>query len=348
MDRQFVALRGLAILIVVIHHSIDMGTLGPQGLGYPPLEGWERHVLLVLHRLGVLAVPTFLFISGYFAAYAARGHSRKLPWKLVGATLKRVLPPYVFWSIVFYLLIYFQRGESYAFLGYLKNLIVGYPFHFIPILVLNYLLAPVVARGSRRYSHVLVVAIAAYQMFLINVRQPGMLGFAFPDWARFLVPPVFGYTLAQWGIYFPLGMIYSLNSRRMLPWLHRFRWPLLLVAVACFLVLIPPLSSVLRWRWAEYVCPLMFLLLSPSIKRDSIPLVRRLEEINRKSYGLYLTHLMVLHLAFSLVQALVPWLLNHQVVLHPFLFLLALGVPLLLMSAVARSPARAVYHALFG
>ncbi len=45
MNRQFGALRGLAILMVVLYHSIDLGVSMPQGWGYPPIEGLGRLVL---------------------------------------------------------------------------------------------------------------------------------------------------------------------------------------------------------------------------------------------------------------------------------------------------------------
>ncbi|OGO06375.1 MAG: hypothetical protein A2Y73_07890 [Chloroflexi bacterium RBG_13_56_8] len=348
MNKQFGALRGSAILIVVVHHSIDLGILGPQDLGYPPFEGWGSFVLAVLSFLGVFAVPTFLFISGCFAAYATRGDPPQLSWKAVWASLRRLLVPYILWSSVFYIVVWLQRDESYTLAEYAKNLLVGYPFHFVPILALNYLLSPFLARALRRRPYLLVGAIAAYQGFLLIVRDPGIVGFSFPNWVNYLVPPVFGNPLAEWGVYFPLGLAYGLHAERMQSWLFQYRKLFLLATVASFLVVIPPLRSVLNWPWMAYVCPVLFLLYAPSIKRNAIPLVRQLEVVGRKSYGLYLVHLIALDLVFLLLQSLVPDLLGWQAILQPLLFLLALGIPLLLMSGLASRPTRSIYRFLFG
>lgn len=348
MNRQFSALRGLAIVLVVLYHSIDMGTLAPQGLGYPPIEGLGRYVLLVLHQLGVFAVPTFLFISGSFAAYAAQGNPPKLTWKAIGAGLKRILWPYLFWSILFYIAIYIRRDEEYTFLGYLKNLVVGYPFHFIPLLVFYYTLSPILVHFARRFGGALVVVIALYQLFLINVVFPGSLGFTSPDWARFLAPPVLSYTMAEWGLYFPLGLVYGLRAKSIMPWLQRFRWAFLTATSVFFVLHILHKVSLLHFPLAGHICPLTFALLLPVIKRNSIPMVRQLEEIGKKSYGLYLSHLIVLDFVFFNIRVLVPWVLNHQILLQPLLFILTLAIPLVVMSGMARSPTRTVYHYVFG
>lgn len=348
MNRQFPALRGLAIAIVVLHHSIDMGTLGPQSLGYPPVEGWGRYVLLVLHQLGVFAVPTFLFISGGFAAYAARGDPPRMSWKTIWAGLKRILLPYLLWSILFYALIYVRKGEAHTVFGYLKNLLVGYPFHFIPILVFFYVISPILVRVAGRFGVLLIAGIGIYQLFLMNLLFPGILGFAFPERMEVLVPPALGSTMGQWAIYFPLGLVYSLHARRVRPWLDRAKWVLVAATGAFFVLSILHTLEVVRMPIARYICPLTFILLVPLIRRNSIPMVRKLEEVGKRSYGLYLIHLIVLELVFWGLQIIAPWLLTYQILLEPLLFAAAMGIPLLLMDGVARSPARSVQRYVFG
>ena len=348
MNRQFPALRGLAISLVVLYHSIDMGTLAPRGLGYPPVEGWGRYVLLVFHQLGVFAVPTFLFISGCFAAYAARGTPPQLSWKTIWAGLKRILLPYLLWSILFYILIYVRRNETYTILGYVKNLLVGYPFHFVPILVFFYVISPLLVPLASRFGALLIGLIAIYQLILLNILSPGILGFVFPERMQLLVPPAVGSTMAQWGIYFPLGLVYSLNAKRVKPWLDKAKWGLAAATVAFFVLSVLHSADLIHLPLASYICPLTFILLAPLIKRNSIPLVRRLEEIGKRSYGLYLTHLIVLDLVFLVLQVTVPWVLAYQILLQPLLFATAMGIPLLVMNGIARSPARSVQRYVFG
>ena len=312
MNRQFVALSGLAILIVVLYHSIEMGSLGIQELGLPQAEGRGRVLLVVLHGLGTFAVPTFLFTSGCFVSYAARRTPPRLPWSNVWAALKRLLWPYLVWSIVFYIYIYSRKAEVYTLWGYLKNLVVGYPFHFIPILLFYYVCSPILVHLTPRFGYVLLAVISLYQLLLIGLVFPATFGLSVPDWMEVFVPPVLGQTMALWGIYFPLGLVYSLKSREILPWLQTLKIVLLVATSGFFALHILHELSILRFPLASFMCPLAFLLLAPTLKRDSIPMVRQLEKVARRSYGLYLTHLIVLDATVFSFQVLVPGLLSYQ------------------------------------
>jgi len=248
MNRHFVALSGLSIVIVVLNHSIHMGTLGIQKLGLPQAEGLEHLVLVMLSGLGTFAVPTFLFTSGSFVAYAARRTPPALPWSNVWAAVKRILWPYVVWSIVFYIYVYFRKAEGYTLWGYVQNLIVGYPFHFIPILLFYYVCSPVMVRLTPRFGYVLLAALALYQAFLIGLVHPSTYGLSVPDWTDVLVPPVLGRPMARWGIFFPLGLVYSLKAKEIAPWLQRFKIVSAVTTGALFLLLILHVGSELSCR----------------------------------------------------------------------------------------------------
>ena len=90
------------------------------------------------------------------------------------------------------------------------------------------------------------------------------------------------------------------------------------------------------------------MLLAPSIQRNWIPGARRLETVGKRSYGLYLTHLIVLDLTLWGIQALAPGLFRFQLLLLPLLFVVALFTPLLAMDGLAHSPRRTVYRYVFG
>ncbi len=350
MNRQFGALQGLAILLVVLHHSIELGW-DTARLGYPPpAQGWEYYVFMTLWQLGILAVPTFLFISGCFFSYAAQGKNPpSLSWKVVQTGLKHLLWPYLFWSIVFYIWIYFRWDEAYTLLGYLKNLVVGFPFHFIPLIVFYYVLSPFLIRFAKRFGYLIIMIIALYQLILMNIGSPGILGFILPDWMHFLAPPILRTTMALWAIYFPLGLIYSINAKIVLPWLQRFKWALLILAIVFFVISVLDYFSIWSFSLASYICPVMFVLFIPTLKRDSIPIARQLEKVGKKSYGLYLSHLIALDLVLLVIQLFVPWLFNYQILLQPILFTLTLSIPLLVMNSMMRLPKiRPVYRYVFG
>jgi peptidoglycan/LPS O-acetylase OafA/YrhL len=348
MNRQFGALSGLAIVLVVLNHSIHMGVISPPEMGYPAVNGLESLILISLQILGTYAVPTFLFISGCFVVYIAQSGTLAQSYKTVLVRLRHIFWPYLVWSAVFYVLVFVQRGETYSIPGYVKNLLVGYPFNFVPLLVLYYLLAPLLVRLGKRHSLAMVAVIGVYQLVLINLLNPGAFGFKFPDWMQILVPRVVSTTLADWAIYFPLGIAYSLNSKKLLPQLRKYGWALVVLGVILLGLHIMNDASYIRLPLAAEVAPLPIICLIPLIKRDHIPLMQQLEWIGRMSYGLYLTNLIVADVTIWIIESIVPSLLAYQVLLEPIIFVAALGVPLLFMWGLSRLPARGAYHYVFG
>lgn len=348
MNRQFVALSGLAILIVVLNHSIVWVSRGIAELGLPQATGWEGLSLALLRGLGAFAVPTFLFTSGSFVSYAAQRTPPRLPWKTVWAALKRLWWPYLFWSIVAYVYFYVRQVEVYTLGGYIKNLIVGRPFHFVPILLFYYACSPLLVRLTPRFGYVVLVGIALYQAFLIPLVSPATFGLTLPGWTEVLVPPVLGETMAIWGVFFPLGLIYSLKAKEMSPWLQKLRLVFAFATLVFFVLLILNDMGFVWFPFARYLCPLAFLFLAPTIKRNSIPAVRQFEKIAKRSYGLYLTHLVLLDLLVFTVQVVAPGLLAYQLPVTLVLYGVALAALLTLMNGVVRSPVRVAYHYLFG
>ncbi len=344
MNRQFAALSGVAMLLIVLNHTIEMGTKVPLGYGYAPVTGAAENVLGVLKALGIFAVPSFLFISGAFVAYAARGTPPRLTRKFLAGAVAHILWPYVFWSFLFYLVVLAQFGERYSPAGYAKNLLVGYPFHFIPVLVLFYLLAPLLLRIGSRHGVALMVVLAAYQMFLLGVLHTDWV----PKSLHVLFPPVVGRTLAVWAVYFPLGLLYGIHMQRLLPLVKRWKTLLALAAALLFVLGLLHRAHEVRQLVAGFWSPVACVLLLPAIERRSIPWVGLLERIGKRSYGLYLTHLLVLDLILWGIGVALTGLLAYRILLLPFLFVTALIVPLAGMEALARSPARAVQRYILG
>lgn len=348
MNRQFPALSGIAIALVVLHHTIDLQLGWFADLGIPMAGTWQGNTLVVLHRLGKVAVPLFLFVSGSFIAYAAQGNPPRLSWQTVRSALTRLAWPYLLWSCVFYVMVFAQKGEVHSPLGYVKSLLVGYPFHFVPLLAAYYAIAPFLARFAKRYGVWLLAAILAAQIVLINLVYPGTWGFTFPASFSALVPPVLGGTFALWGIYFPLGLVYSLNAKRVQPWLRRAMWPLLALTLLFYGLDVLHTAGLLHAPYAVHIYPLTFLGLAPLVKRNAIPAVKQFEEIGKRSYGLYLTHLIVISLIYWAIGAFAPQLFRYPLALTPPVFALALGLPLLLMRATAHLPNRGAYRYAFG
>lgn len=348
INRQFATLRGLAIILVVFDHAIDMSLTVLNRVGLPPPSGFAHWLLIALRQPGTTAVPIFLFLSGCFIVYAVNGREIPAAYKIVASSLRYIIVPYLVWSLIFYVVAYLLQYQRLSLPEYVKGLLVGYPFNFVPILVFYYLLGPLLVPVVRLHPWLILAAVLGYQVFLLNVVSPGALGVVFPSWTGWLSPPVLHKTLSKWAIYFPLGVVYGLHGKDILDPLRRMWLPLAASGIVLYGLRVTALIQDWDARALGLACPIPLILLCIVIKREMIPLAGRLEQYGRKSYGLYLTNLIVISLLLAFIQVAAPWLLPHLVVVIPVLFLVTLNVSFWAMTLADRSPARLVQRYVFG
>ena len=348
MSRQNVALSGIAMLLIVLNHTIHLGIEYATMLGY-----WQRYTPSgyfhwILQALGAFAVPIFLYISGSFVAYAATGEPPKLTRKFLQSGLIHILVPYLLWSVIFYLVLYINRGTQFSFIEYLRHLLVGYPFHFVPLLVFFYLISPILVPIAKRFAWILILGFLIYQLFLLNIKYPGTLGFEFPGWANIFVIPILGGTLADWGVCFPIGIVFGLHMQNIRPWLLKLKWVFFSLAIGSFLVALLDAQKIITGPLARFIGPILFLLVIPVIQRNSIPGVRRFEEVGKRSYGVYLTHLIVLDTIYLIISKLLPSAFQYTLILTPIILLIALIFPITVMNYLSKSAFRKYYRYVFG
>jgi peptidoglycan/LPS O-acetylase OafA/YrhL len=348
MNRQFPAFRGLAIIIVLLNHSITIGLLMAQRMGHPEPNRVEHVLLTILRQLGLFAVPIFLFLSGAFFVYACQNRNMKQSYRTVWANLLHVLWPYVFWSIIFYLTLYIIFQERFSVVQYAKDLIVGYPYNFVPLMMAFYAVAPLVIWLGRRNPIIVIALFLLLQLLMASIVYPGILGFTSPTWFNSLSIPILRTPLADWGIFFPLGLIYSLHSKTLLSWLKRFKF--LILAITLFFFVASILHELGFWKIlvAGMLCPMIGMLLLPVIRRESIPIVRQLEFLGKRAYGLYLTNLVIVNFLILALQWAFPRILDIYLLMVPVLITLTLAVQLVLMRQLERIPKPGVYRFIFG
>lgn len=348
MSRQFPALRGLAIFLVVLNHAITLSLQYRVEAGFEPLPDFERIILVALQTLGIIAVPTFYFLSGGYLVYAVRGKPLTAAYHVIARALRSIIVPYLLWSILFYIFIYLLQGDLYTLREYLKFILVGYPFHFIPLLVFYYLLAPILIRLIDRYPWGTMVAIALYQVFSVMVLMPGTFGVSLPEWTRYLTIPGIRQSVAIWGIFLPLGILYGLQGERMRSVLRRITWLLVILAVISYVLAVLHWLSLYHAPVAGLLNPLFVLLIFPLIARESIPFARGLEQLARRAYGLYLTNLILLSIALVIIRTWFPGLFSKMLILFPILVAVTIAALWLLMVGVEKLPSPNVRRYVFG
>lgn len=369
MTKRVFLLMGLAILAVVWSHAAGMGQIAmilwadryrPVSVpNFDQVGTLPYYVLLAIRQLTIWGVPAFLFISGFFMAYAARGSQSALSWKMVRTRLVYLLVPYVIWSAMCFAGDALE-GLTYAPREYLERLVFGRAhgsYFYVPLLVQFYLLAPLLAPVARTRGRLLLVVAACLQGSAIGLRYLLLFWIDEADLGP-LIHLQAPWLFVIWCFFFVLGFVGGFHLTELKLWLARRKWALLAAMIALApLAIVEPEMIYLNTGVDRRFVPLTiatnlysvaFLLCFLAFE-ISLPFPRGISEVGKRSYAIYLLHLKTMQFFGRVIRQIAPWMLAHQVLLFkPLMFAIGLGVPLLFMALVARLPARRVYRYLFG
>jgi len=369
MSRRLLVLNGLAILAVVVNHAAGWGFTAmiwwtdryrPVTVpNYDQVGSLTYYLLLAAKQLTLFSVPAFLFVSGFFIAYATRGNTATLTWKTVRARLVKLLVPYAIWSAVIFIGDFLQ-GTTFSMMGYLERLLYGSAtaaYFYVPIICQLYALSPWIASLARTRWQLLISVSAFVELvvlilpYLSFVKGPG-------------IEQILGALCAtdilffQWIFYFVLGVVGGLYLPSFRQWLFRLRWTLLAAVIVMGMLAIIEPEGIYRltardWRGGVHTLATglyatSFILCFLAFEQIALPFSKFLCQCGSKTYGIYLLHPKVLELVARVIYHVAPIILAYPFQFEPILVVLAVGLPLLVMAAVARSPARKAYSYLFG
>jgi membrane-bound acyltransferase YfiQ involved in biofilm formation len=371
MTKRVFLLMGVATLAVVLSHAASWGQIALFDWAdryravtvpnYDALGSVTDYVLVIIRQLATFAVPGFLFCSGFFVAYAARGSRAAFGWKMVRTRLIDLLIPYLLWTGLSFGLDALQ-GNTLTSGEYIARFITGDPLHsgyyFVILVTQFYLLSPWIILLAQRHPRRLLIITAAIQFCSIGVKYlilifPNNPGLPAITW---LSTQWLGFA---WIFFFAAGVSAGFHTERFRLYLSRWRrvLPIALLILAVLGVVEPEVIyrvTGIEWRnvpltFASNLYALIGVLTFLSDERILSRFSTRLYRLGSKSYGIYLVHQKTLEFGARAIRQIAPWILAQPVLLlTPILFALGLGVSWLLMQLVARSPARIYYRYLFG
>ncbi len=358
MSKRLLWLNGAAIIAVAVHHAAAFSLqamfdwtdryMSVPVPNYDQIGSLPYYVLMLLRLLLTFAGPAFFFISGYFIGITAKGSQSTVSWSMVFSRIKYLLAPFFLWTVLRYVLLRDIPNNIDEILT---------PYHWIPLLIQFYLLAPLIVYLVRRNWKLLLLAIAVlgwFSSFLTYMAEFGWvpaqeLQFNLPNW-------FFLFNLPFW---FPFGVVIGLHLTEFKPRLIPYRWHLLVATIAMTFLVVVEYVVIDRLTGPAWLGPgfsgftklpysLSLILCFLAFDRSRMPLADEVSQIGTKSLGIYLGNIPCVYFAAVLMYRFTPWLLGYQLVYLTILVLVGLGVPLLLMAIVRRSPIRHRYRLVFG
>ena len=353
LRRTIPTLRGLAILGVVLNHA-NWHVLSKFTPGEVP-----GYLFVASDQVCKFAIPAFMFIAGYFIAYATSGGKHDLRWAVIRARLENLLWPWLIWSVVLMIGQSFQ-GRPISLTEFLRTLFVHY--YFIPLLSSYYLLAPLVVKWARSATRMLLIGALIVQLLTMALFYGRVYYPNFPAVLKSWVDlgPL---QYLRFALYFPAGVVFGMFPRRVkdsltrlievrsvLPWLT-----LLLFGLAVAEAAVAYNMGGEVWpqggdqaKFSSALFSIALILCFTVYDRLSVPFNRTVNELGTRSYGLYLCHYPILGIMARVIKHIAPWVASQGWLFLPLLFGLTVALSMLLMEGVAKLPARRFYRYLFG
>ncbi len=370
MVRRLLYFNGIAIFSVILFHAV--------GQGFVALFFWTDRYLPVsvpnfdqagsptyfsfrtIEQLAVFSIPLFLFVSGYFIAFATGRTQANIGWQVIWVRLRNLAIPYLVWSIVVLAIDFVFTGRLVSPIRLAEMLLTGRSnpaYYYVPLLAQFYLLTPLIVPLAKSRWVTLIAVVGIIQLIVQLSHYPALLGLDTPALQPFmnLVPKWFFPARIFW---FTLGVITGFHIQQIKGFLTRYKRVILWATVLSI-----PLG-ILEWEmylglsgspWIDHRetlidTPYSLLVIFCVIAFDKIPtpLPNLFGNLGSKSYGIYLIHpIVMIYLARALYH-LLPGVLGTQILFIPVMVGFGLGIPLLMMWIVDRTPLQRAYSYLFG
>ncbi len=313
--RNIPLLSAIAIAGIVLNHATW------QILGGIPAGDPRGYAYMLLDQAGKVAIPAFMFIAGYFIAYATSGGRKPLTWSVVRARVTRLLWPWVLWSAIW------LGGQSiigarhFTVRGIFLALFSQY--YFIPMLMTYTLLAPAMVALSRRSLRALLTAGAVVQALAVALfyLQTRHIITSIPEWAD-LIPLQY----LRFAFYFPFGLAVGMKPAAFAPllrWRSALPW---LTLLAYGLAVAEGSWAFWRggpdWQRADSHVKASSMLLSLGLlccfmvyERIPTPKIlgKTVRALSGSTYGIYLSHYLVVGVLDRILARFLPRPIPHGI-----------------------------------
>jgi hypothetical protein len=376
---RLLILNGLSILSVVASHAAHTAPLpmfwwtfrylpGSEVPNYAQFGSLTYYVLVAIMKLTLFGLPCFLFISGFYVSVVSRSQKSSVSWQWVFTTIRRLLIPYLIWSLASFVIKWLEScldactGQTLG--QYISMLLTGKaqgPYWYVVLICQFYLLSPWLVSLAKNHPKLLLFMGAFAYISGVIVVYLGLY-FKIPGYL-YLIP--YGSYFPRDVIYFVLGIVFGFHLTAIQQWLARYKWHLLTLLILFAILSLVEAEIVYRILGGGYdylhhvgtgnsTIPMMiyviiFILCFFAFEKVDYPFSKILShQIGPKSYGIFLIHPIFIQLVPKIFYHIAPWLLASQILYQPALIIISLGLPLVFMYLVENSKVHGIYRYLFG
>jgi len=369
MNKRLLILNGIAILAVAANHASHIGFVAmfwwtdkylPVTVpNFDQMGSISYYALVAEQKLALFSVPSFLFVSGVFIAYAIRGSQSRLSWTMIKKRITNLLPAYLIWTLVFIVAEIIVVGEEFTLTEIALSFVTirHSPFFFVPLLIVYFLLSPLLAHLAKfRWKLLLILAI------IIQIGSITRSYLRFTEIDNFAVDGInflFSSQVTEFFFFYALGLIAGLQLTNLKKSLYKIRWPLLVSTLVFAVLAVAEAEWVFQtydyqgWRSATLSIPtflyaLLFIFCYLSFDHINLPFSKLFYQIGVGTLGIYLIHKSVLLVLPKIIYHAIPFVLGYQFLYQPLLISIAVAVPILMMNLTKRSPFRKHFRILYG
>jgi surface polysaccharide O-acyltransferase-like enzyme len=286
------SLRTFAILaVLLIHTTTRTIEAGNFNLIYFPFT-------IFLNQMARFAVPLFFVISGFVLEINFDKNSGYL--NFLKKRFSKILIPYIFWSGIYYLLVYNQNHENF-FQVLLKGN-ASYQLYFIPTLCIFYLVFPFLHKIYGIISNKFFLLFILISQTWLLYQDYFVKEFKFAD-------PVHIAILAYF--FFIVGIVAARNKEAINLFAYKWKYLLLFVTLGAgiyvfnegitgFLVTGNYLSYYSQWRPSNLIYTLLTGLIFFYLFEKNKLQFSLVEKLSRLSFLVFLIHVIVLEVTWSL------------------------------------------------
>jgi peptidoglycan/LPS O-acetylase OafA/YrhL len=298
-------IRAFAIIAVVIIHCTANASLLPVGTV-------TQALFFTINRLSHFTVPVFIWISGVVLFYNYYDHwNKQAALAFTYKRIKRLLMPYLLWSLFYYFYNQFMFHGKIGFdgLSVLKLLLSGnasYHLYYIVIIVQFYLLCPILMSLMTNYRFIRINLIPLAFLFQAAV-------YSYSHWVQPI--PYYSSLFPGYSVMFAFGAWSGIYYQSLIKWLDAHRsWIIAFFGIAgiCYTamyVLDQYGMASFENTWYELVLLLFCAAAGPSFLQIGKVMLAQSPQVSTillslgaASFGIYLAHPAIL----TLWDAVVP------------------------------------------